>query len=140
MNLDHNFFQVSKSSKVQKNEKKSSPKMEDQKKKGSSPKMERLFFSPNSGEDQKKEHFFPRIQGETYAQMNTGDKLLEGMQMTILLKLLVGYIPPSPPVSARLSSSLASEKKANDNSFLRTKTSGWYLYTRCLDPTSEHRV
>ena len=39
MNLDHDFFQVSKLSEVQK--KRSSPKMEH-------------FFSPNLGEDQKK--------------------------------------------------------------------------------------
>ena len=88
MNLDHDFFQVSKLS-------------EDQK-------MEH-FLSPNSGEDQKKrsspeiEHFFPRIQGETCAQMHTRVKLLEGMQMKTILKLLGGYsqiiggiYPPSP--------------------------------------------
>ena len=50
MNLDHDFFQVSKSS-------------EDQIKKRSSPELEH-FFSPSSGEDQKKKsspetlHFF----------------------------------------------------------------------------------
>ena len=62
------------------------------------------FFSPNSGEDQKKrsspelEHFF---QVFTCAQMQTKVKLLEGMQMKTILKLLWvysqilgGYIPP----------------------------------------------
>ena len=50
MNLDHNFFQVSKLS-------------EDQQKKRSSPKME---------------DFFPRIQVKTCAQMQTRVKLLGG--------------------------------------------------------------
>ena len=36
------------------------------------------------------EHFFPRIQVQTYAQMRTRVKLLEGMQMKIILKLLGG--------------------------------------------------
>ena len=57
MNLEHDFFQVSKLSEDQKN--RSSPKMEhfsspnsgeDQNKKRSSRQME-YFFSPNSGED-----------------------------------------------------------------------------------------
>ena len=65
MNLDHDFFQVSKSS-------------EDQKKR-SSPKME---------------HFFPRIQMETCAQMHTGVKFLEGMQRKTTLKLLGEIYPP----------------------------------------------
>ena len=75
MNLHHEFVQVSKLS-------------EDQK-------MEH-FFSPNSGEDQKKrssptmEDFFPRIQVETCAQMHARVKLLEGMQMKTILKLLGG--------------------------------------------------
>ena len=76
MNLEQDFFQVSNLS-------------EDQKKR-SSPKME---------------HFFPRIQVETCAQMHTRVKLLEGMQMKTILKLLGGiqsnywgeYIPHSPP-------------------------------------------
>ena len=74
MNLDHDSFQVSKLS-------------EDQKKRSLS----------------KMEHFFPGIQVETCAQMHTRVKLLEGMQMKTILKLLgdtvkllVGYIPPSP--------------------------------------------
>ena len=69
--------------------------------------------SPNSGEDQKKkglhpqmEHFFPRIQVLTCAQMHTRVKLLEGMQMKTILELLgvysqiiggIVYPPPSPP-------------------------------------------
>ena len=85
MNLDHDFFQVSKSS-------------EDEKK-SSSLKVERFF--QNSDEDQKKEksspkmeHFFPRIQVETCAQMHTGVKFLEGMHMKTILKLLEGIYPP----------------------------------------------
>ena len=49
------------------------------------------------------EHFFPRIEVETWARMHTTVKLLEGMQMKTILKLLGGYsqiiggyIPPSP--------------------------------------------
>ena len=53
INLDHDCFQVSKLS-------------AEQKKQRSSPKME---------------HFFPRIQVETCAQIHTRVKLLEGMQM-----------------------------------------------------------
>ena len=56
------------------------------------------------------EHFFPRIQVETCAQMHTRVKLLEGMQMKTILTLLGGYsqiywgdISPHPPrVSAPL--------------------------------------
>ena len=72
------------------------------------------FFSPNSGEDQTKtkkkssqemDHFFPRIQVQTCAQMHTRVKLLQGMQVKTILKLLVGipsnywgeYFPPYPP-------------------------------------------
>ena len=36
------------------------------------------------------EHFFPRNQVETCAQMHTKVKLLEGMQMNTILKLLGG--------------------------------------------------
>ena len=51
------------------------------------------------------EHFFPRIQVQTCAQMHTRVKLLEGMQVKTILKLLGGYsqiiggdiYPPSPP-------------------------------------------
>ena len=51
------------------------------------------------------EHFFPRFQVEICAQMHTRVKLLEGMLMKTILKLLGaiqlnywgGYIPPSPP-------------------------------------------
>ena len=56
------------------------------------------FFCPNSGEDQKQkrsspemEHFFSRIQVDTYAQWHTRVKLLgRGVQMQTILKLLVG--------------------------------------------------
>ena len=50
------------------------------------------------------EHFFSRIEVETCAQMHTRVKLLMGMQMKTILKLLGGYsqiiggiYPPSPP-------------------------------------------
>ena len=51
------------------------------------------------------EHFFPRIQVDTYAQMHTRAKLLEEMQMYTVLKLLggiqpnywEGYLRPSLP-------------------------------------------
>ena len=36
-------------------------------------------------------HFFPRIQVKTCAQMHTGVKFLEGMQMKTILKLFGGY-------------------------------------------------
>ena len=49
-----------------------------------------LFFSPNSGEVQKKSlhQKFPGIQVEACAHMHTRVKLLEGMQMKTILKLL----------------------------------------------------
>ena len=69
-----------------------------------------LFFSPNSGEDQKEkaspkmEHLFPRIQVDTYSQMHARVKLLGKMQMWTILKLLGGIqsnywgmYPPFPP-------------------------------------------
>ena len=81
LNLDQDFFQVNKSS-------------EDQKK----------------GLPQKWNTLYPRIQVQTCAQMHTKVKLLEGMQMKTILKLLGGYsqiiggdISPHPPrVSAPL--------------------------------------
>ena len=81
MNLDQDFFQVSKFS-------------EDQKK----------------GLLLKWITFFPRIQVQICAQVHTRVKLLEGMQMKTILKLLGGiqsnywggYIPLSPRVSAPL--------------------------------------
>ena len=95
MNLDHDFVQVSKLS-------------EDQKKR-SSPKMEHFF--PRIQAETKKKFFtkngtlFPRIQVDTYAQMHTRAKLLGGdadvdHTQNIggdTVKLLGGYIPPSPP-------------------------------------------
>ena len=78
------------------------------KKKRSLPKNGTLF-STNSGENQTKksspklERFFPRIEVETCAQMQTRVKLLGGMQMYTILellgdtvKLLGGYIPHIP--------------------------------------------
>ena len=81
MNLDHDFFQMSKLS-------------EDQKKQVFT--KNETLFSPTSGEDQKKrsspeiEHFFLRNQMETCAQMHTRVKLLEGMQMKTVLKFWGG--------------------------------------------------
>ena len=75
MNLDHDFFQVSKLS-------------EDQKK----------------GLHLKKENFVPQILVETCAQMHTKVKLLGGMQVQTILKLLGeiqsywGDISPHPPL------------------------------------------
>ena len=67
------------------------------------------FFSPNSGEDQKKglhqkwNTYFPRIQVQTCAQMHTRVKLLEGMQMKTILKLMGGLQSNyTPRVSAPL--------------------------------------
>ena len=73
------------------------------------------FFSPNLVEDKKKkglhqkETFFSRIQVDTYAQMYTRVKLLGGLHMHSILKLLGGYsqiiggmYPSSPRVSAPL--------------------------------------
>ena len=85
MNLDHDFFQVSKLSEDQKkglHQKWNSffPQIQVKTKKRSSLKME-LFFSPNSGEDQKK------IQEDACAHMHTRVKLLEGMQIKTILKL-----------------------------------------------------
>ena len=52
------------------------------------------------------EHFFPRIQVQTGAQMHTRVKLLEGMQKKTILKLLGVYsqiiggkYPPIHPAS-----------------------------------------
>ena len=104
MNLDHDFVQVRKLS-------------EDQKKVFI---KNGTLFSPNSGEDQKKKGLykkFPRIQVEACAHMHTRVKLLEGMQMKTILKLLWGiqsnywgrYIPPrvSAPLSETTPSSIA---------------------------------
>ena len=87
MKLNHDFFQVRKLSEDQK--KRSSPNMEQvkTKKKRSSTQMEHFFPELK---------FFPRIQVETFAQMHTRVKLLEGMQMKTILKLLGGIYPPSP--------------------------------------------
>ena len=41
--------------------------------------------------------FFPRIEVETCAQMQTRVKLLEGMQMKTILKLFGGIYLPIPP-------------------------------------------
>ena len=98
MNLDHDVVQVSKLSGDQK--KRSSPKTEH-------------FFSPNSGEDQKKnkkqkrsspkmEHFFPpnssgHLRSDVHqSQIIGGDANVDHTQ-TIggdTVKLLGGYIPP----------------------------------------------
>ena len=88
MNLDQDFFQVRKLS-------------EDQKKKKTVFTRNGTLFSPNSGEDQKK---------ISDAHQSTRVKVLEGMQMKTILKLLGGRqsnfledISPHPPlVSAPL--------------------------------------
>ena len=76
MNLDHDFFLVSKSS-------------EDQKKR-SSPKMDHVF-SPNSSGDLRSGAHQSQIIGrnadEDHTQISGGDTV----------KLLEGYIPSSPP-------------------------------------------
>ena len=97
MNLENDFVQVSKLSEEQKkiilhqkwNNFFLRIQVEDQKQKKSSPKME---------------HFFPRNQVETCAQTHNKVKLLEGMQMKTILKLLGGIqsnywgdISPIPP-------------------------------------------
>ena len=43
------------------------------------------------------EHFFPRIQVQTCAQMHTRVKLVVGMQMKTILKMLGGIYPTYPP-------------------------------------------
>ena len=88
MNLNHDFFQVSKLS-------------EDQKKR-SSPKPERFIKNRTI--------FIPRIHVETCAQTHTSVKFLEGIEKKAILKLLGGiksnywgwYIPHPPRVSAPL--------------------------------------
>ena len=86
MNLDHDFFQVSKLS-------------EDQK-------MEH-FFSPTSGEDQKKKVFikngtlfFPGFRSRPALRCTPESNYWGGMLMKTILKLLGGY---PPRVSAPLS-------------------------------------
>ena len=75
MNLDHNFFQVSKLSEDQK-----------KKKKGVHQNWKTFFF-PSSSEDQKKSFhqnwktFSPRIQVKISAQMQAKVKLLEGIRL-----------------------------------------------------------
>ena len=72
-------------------------------------KMEHFFpriqvKTKKKGLYQKLNAFFPRIQVKTWAQMHTRVKLLGGMLMKIMLKLLGGYSqiivggnPPIPP-------------------------------------------
>ena len=93
MDLDHDFFQVSKLSEDQflGERIKRRPKKKN--------------FSPNSGEDHKKKQkkkkvftkngtFFSRIQVETCTRMHTGIKLLERLRMKTILKLW-GVIRPN---------------------------------------------
>ena len=112
MNLDHDFFQVSKLS-------------EDQQAKRSSPKMEHFFaqiqvktkkkvftktktlFSPNSGEDQKKRSS-PKM--EHFSSTNSsGHQLSDAHQSQIIgggtVNLLGGYIPHPLRVLAPLAGS-----------------------------------
>ena len=89
MNLDHEFFQVSKLS-------------EDQKMQHFFPKIQvnthtkkGLHHNWNTSP-----HFFSRIQVKTCAQMHTSVKLLEGMQIKTILKLFGGdTVKLSPPSS-----------------------------------------
>ena len=82
MNLDHDFFQVSKLS-------------EDQKMKH--------FFSPNSGENQNKKSLhqkwtlFSPNSGKDLRSDARQSQIIGGMLMKTILKLLGGYIPPSLP-------------------------------------------
>ena len=55
---------------------------------------EQIKWRPKKRSSPKIEHFFPRIQVETCAQMHTRVKLSEGMQMKALLKLLGRIYPP----------------------------------------------
>ena len=105
MNLDHDFFQVSKLSEDQKKvfTKYGTlffPISGEHQKKRSSPKME-LFFSPNSGEDQKKEKkFTPKI-----SPNSTGGLRSHALQSQIIggdadkdhTQIIGGINPPSPP-------------------------------------------
>ena len=106
MNLDQDFFQVSKLG-------------EDQKKR-SSPEMEHLF-SPNSGKDQKKKEGLNQ-KWNTFSTNSSTDLRLDAHQSQIIggdadedhtqivggdtVKLLGGYIPPSPRVLAPLHSGI----------------------------------
>ena len=95
MNLDQDFFQVSKLS-------------EHQKKRRSSPEMEH-FFSPNSGEDQKKKVFTRNgtlflstdLRSDAHQSQIIGGDADEDHTHIVggyTVKLLRGYIPPSPPL------------------------------------------
>ena len=99
MYLDHDFFHVSNLSEDQK-------KSLHQKRNTFFPRIQVKTKKTKKGLLQKRNTFFPRIQVETCAQTHTRVKLLEGMQMKTILKLLGGiqsnywgeYIPPiSPP-------------------------------------------
>ena len=103
MNLDHDYVQVWKFSEDQKKKKQMEhffSQIQVKTPKKSSSKIEH-FFSPNSGEDQKKkkrsstrtEHFFPQI----YDQMYTHSNYWGGIQPNYW-----GDISPSPLVSAPL--------------------------------------
>ena len=95
MNLDHDFFQMNKLSEDQKN--------------GLRQKWNTFFSriqvkTKKKGLHQKWNTFFHRIQVKTCPQLHTRLKLLEGMQMKTILKLLGGYsliiggiYPPHPP-------------------------------------------
>ena len=90
MNLDHDFFQVSKLSEDQKMEHFFPQIQVKTKKKRSSPKMEH-FLSPNSGGDLRSDPHQSQIIGgdadEDHTQIIEGDTV----------KLLGGYTPNPPP-------------------------------------------
>ena len=92
MNLDHNFFQVSKLSEEQKKKKKNGLHIK-----------WNTFFSPNSGEDQKKKVFtkngtlvFPEFKWRP-ALRCTPESNYWGDANVDHTQIIGGYIPPSPP-------------------------------------------
>ena len=91
MNLDQDFFQVSKLSEERKKNEHFFPRIQVKTKKKSLHQQWNTFFSPKSSGD---------LRSDAYQ----GVKLLEGIQMKTILKLLGGYsqiiwgiYPPIPP-------------------------------------------
>ena len=96
MNLDHDFFQVSKLSEDQKTEHFFSPNSgEDPKKKVFT--KNGTLFSPNSGEDQKKRSS-PKME-HLFSTNSSGDLRSDARQSQIIggntVKLLGGIYPPT---------------------------------------------
>ena len=87
MNLDQDFFQVSKL-------------LSEDQKKGLQRKWNTFFPELKKGFHQEWNTFFPRIQVQTCAQMHTRVKLLEGITQSVggdTLKIFGGIYPPSSP-------------------------------------------